>query len=108
MKTSPNGPMTAYGPSLTRAWPAIASRCSQEKSLGKHETEALESYSETGLLRVWKAQRFSWWMTSLLHRIDRHTPFERKVQRAELDYIFGSVAASTALAENYVGLSLIT
>lgn len=70
-------------------------------------TELLNSYSATALRRVWKAQRFSWWMTSLLHRFGSHTPFERQVQRAELDYIFGSVAASTALAENYVGLPLI-
>ena len=70
-------------------------------------TELLDSYSTTALRRVRKAQRFSWWMTSLLHRFASHTPFERQVQRAELDYIFGSVAASTALAENYVGLPLI-
>jgi p-hydroxybenzoate 3-monooxygenase len=69
--------------------------------------EKLAAYSETCLRRVWKAQRFSWWMTSLLHRFDSHTPFERKVQAAELDFLFGSVAASTALAENYVGLPLI-
>ena len=70
-------------------------------------TELLDGYSATALRRVWKAQRFSWWMTSLLHRFSDHTPFERKVQRAELDFLFGSVAASTALAENYVGLPLI-
>ena len=70
-------------------------------------TDLLDAYSATALRRVWKAQRFSWWMTSLLHRFASHTPFERQVQRAELDYIFGSVAASTALAENYVGLPLI-
>lgn len=71
-------------------------------------SDLLDAYSTTALRRVWKAQRFSWWMTSLLHRFASHTPFERQVQRAELDYIFGSVAASTALAENYVGLPLIT
>ena len=68
----------------------------------------LDTYSETCLRRVWKAQRFSWWMTSLLHRFASHTPFERRVQQAELDAVFGSVAASTALAENYVGLPLIS
>ena len=46
-------------------------------------------------------------MTSLLHRFASHTPFEQRVQRAELDFLFGSVAASTALAENYVGLPLV-
>jgi p-hydroxybenzoate 3-monooxygenase len=71
------------------------------------DTVGLSSYSETALPRVWKAQRFSWWMTSLLHRFASHTPFERQVQRAELDYLFESTAASTALAENYVGLPLI-
>jgi p-hydroxybenzoate 3-monooxygenase len=64
----------------------------------------LDLYSDTCLKRVWKAQHFSWWMTSMLHRFDDHTPFERRVQLAELDYVTGSRAASTALAENYVGL----
>jgi p-hydroxybenzoate 3-monooxygenase len=74
---------------------------------GSGWADLLDTYSETCLRRVWKAQRFSWWMTSLLHRFSSHSPFERQVQRAELDAIFGSVAASTALAENYVGLPLI-
>ena len=67
-------------------------------------TEQLAGYSETCLRRVWKAQRFSWWMTSMLHRFATHTPFERRIQTAELDYLAGSRAAATALAENYVGL----
>ena len=71
------------------------------------ETAGLDRYSETALRRVWKAQRFSWWMTSLLHRFAGHTPFEQRVQRAELDFLFESRAASTALAENYVGLPLV-
>ena len=71
------------------------------------ETAGLEAYSATALRRVWKAQRFSWWMTSMLHRFASHTPFEQRVQRAELDFLFGSEAASTALAENYVGLPLV-
>ncbi len=70
------------------------------------DTALLESYSETCLRRVWQVQRFSWWMTSLLHRFESHTPFEHRVQRAERDHIASSVAASTALAENYVGLPL--
>jgi p-hydroxybenzoate 3-monooxygenase len=64
----------------------------------------LESYSTRCLRRVWKAERFSWWMTTLLHRIPGNDPFGRKLQLAELDYLIGSRAASTALAENYVGL----
>jgi p-hydroxybenzoate 3-monooxygenase len=67
-------------------------------------TEQLAAYSGTCLRRVWKAQRFSWWMTSMLHRFETHTPFERRIQMAELDYLAGSRAAAAALAENYVGL----
>jgi p-hydroxybenzoate 3-monooxygenase len=64
----------------------------------------LDRYSDVCLKRVWKAQRFSWWMTSMLHRFPHHTPFERRMQLAELDYITGSRAGMTTLAENYVGL----
>ena len=64
----------------------------------------LESYSERCLRRVWKAERFSWWMTSLLHHFPDDGPFGRRLQLAELDYIASSEAAATALAENYVGL----
>jgi p-hydroxybenzoate 3-monooxygenase len=63
----------------------------------------LDRYSERALARVWKAERFSWWMTMLLHRFP-DAPFDEKMQLAELDYIFRSEAASRALAENYVGL----
>jgi p-hydroxybenzoate 3-monooxygenase len=55
---------------------------------------------------VWKAQRFSWWMTSMLHVFPQENPFDRRRQLAELDYVTSSRAASTALAENYVGLPL--
>jgi p-hydroxybenzoate 3-monooxygenase len=75
--------------------------------LRRGDADGLNMYSEAALRRVWKAQRFSWWMTSLLHRFVSHTPFEQRVQRAELDFLFSSVAASTALAENYVGLPLV-
>jgi p-hydroxybenzoate 3-monooxygenase len=68
--------------------------------------EGLDMYSSTCLRRIWKVQRFSWWMTTLLHRFFDHTPFEQQMQAAELDYVFGSRAASLALAENYVGLPL--
>lgn len=64
----------------------------------------LESYSADCLRRIWKAERFSWWMTSLLHRFPGRNPFDDRVQLAELDYLTGSQAAATALAENYVGL----
>jgi p-hydroxybenzoate 3-monooxygenase len=68
--------------------------------------EGLDAYSSTCLRRIWKVQRFSWWMTTLLHRFFDHTPFEQQMQAAELDYVFGSRAASLTLAENYVGLPL--
>jgi p-hydroxybenzoate 3-monooxygenase len=64
----------------------------------------LDAYSERALARIWKAERFSWWMTMLLHRFPDHGPFGEKIQRAELEYLFSSRAALTALAENYVGL----
>ena len=70
----------------------------------KGRTDLLESYSESCLRRVWMAQRFSWWMTSLLHRFDVNDAFELRRQLAELDYLASSRAAATALAENYVGL----
>jgi len=64
----------------------------------------LDHYSARALARVWKAERFSWWMTTMLHNFDDAGGFDRKVQAAELDYVLGSRAASTSLAENYVGL----
>jgi p-hydroxybenzoate 3-monooxygenase len=64
----------------------------------------LDAYSSRALARVWKAERFSWWMTKLLHRFPEEGDFGRRMQLAELDYIAGSTAAQTALAENYVGL----
>jgi p-hydroxybenzoate 3-monooxygenase len=76
-------------------------------ALAEHYRErsdaGLEHYSERALARVWKAERFSWWLTMLLHSFpDR--PFDAKMQLAELDYLFRSRAAITAFAENYVGL----
>jgi p-hydroxybenzoate 3-monooxygenase len=63
----------------------------------------LDHYSERALARVWKAERFSWWMTTMLHKISDN-PFDQKIQLAELDYLFRSKAAATVFAENYVGL----
>ncbi|WP_054308352.1 4-hydroxybenzoate 3-monooxygenase [Mesorhizobium sp. 1M-11] len=65
----------------------------------------IDAYSERALARVWKAVRFSWWMTTLLHRFPDSSDFERRIQDAELDYLTHSQAAATALAENYVGLA---
>jgi p-hydroxybenzoate 3-monooxygenase len=67
-------------------------------------SELLERYSVTCLRRVWKAQRFSWWMTQLFHLDPSHNTFDRKRQLAELDYVTSSEAAGRSLAENYVGL----
>ncbi len=70
----------------------------------RSDRRALDAYSERALARVWKSQRFSWWMTSLLHRWPDSTPFDRQMQDTEIDYLFSSRAALTSLAENYVGL----
>ncbi|MEO5926256.1 MAG: 4-hydroxybenzoate 3-monooxygenase [Bryobacteraceae bacterium] len=72
----------------------------------KGNPDLLESYSSTALKRVWKAQRFSWWMTQTLHRFPGESPFDYRRQLADLDYITGSKAAMTSLAENYVGLPI--
>jgi len=68
------------------------------------EQRLMDEYSETCLRRIWKAQRFSWWMTQMLHVQDSRDAFEQRVRMAELDYVTGSRAAMTTLAENYVGL----
>jgi p-hydroxybenzoate 3-monooxygenase len=69
-------------------------------------TDLLDNYSKTCLARVWKAQRFSWWMTQIFHRFPDEVPFDRRRQLAELGYVASSVAAATALAENYAGLPM--
>ena len=67
------------------------------------QPQALDSYSDRGLRRVWRAQRFSWWMTSMLHRDEGASPFDHRRQHAELDYLITSEAAMTSLAESYAG-----
>jgi p-hydroxybenzoate 3-monooxygenase len=71
--------------------------------LGRSDA-ALDAYSSRALSRIWKAVRFSWSMTQLLHRFPDQGDFGQRIQESELDYLSGSVAAQTALAENYVGL----
>jgi p-hydroxybenzoate 3-monooxygenase len=66
----------------------------------------LDRYSADGLRRTWRAQRFSWWMTSMLHRSDSANEFDHRRQLAELEYLVSSEAAMTSLAENYVGIPL--
>jgi p-hydroxybenzoate 3-monooxygenase len=70
----------------------------------EHSRAGLDAYSARALQRVWKAERFSWWMTSILHLFPESSGFDQKMQRAELEYLVSSRAAQTALAENYVGL----
>lgn len=70
----------------------------------KRTEDGLDRYSDIALARVWRAERFSWSVTNLLHRFPDNSPFERRMQHAELDYLLASRAAMTALAENYVGL----
>src|SRR5688500_17633501 len=66
--------------------------------------DLLDAYSETCLRRIWKVQRFSWWMTRLLHRFPGDDAFGARIQLAELDYLTSSRAAGQVLAENYTGL----
>ncbi|MFX6608002.1 4-hydroxybenzoate 3-monooxygenase, partial [Acinetobacter baumannii] len=66
--------------------------------------QGINEYSEKCLQRVWKAERFSWWMTHLLHRFETESEFDHKIKQAELSYVLGSIAGKTTLAENYVGL----
>jgi len=71
---------------------------------GSGKQAELDGYSDRALRRVWQAERFSWWMTHLLHRLPEAGAFGQKMQLAELEYLVGSSAARTSLAENYVGL----
>ncbi len=98
-------PTGAKGLNLAAGDVAVLARALQA-FCQRGETALLDAYSATCLDRVWKVQRFSWWMTSMLHRFAAHGDFERRVQLAELEYVTSSVAASTSLAENYVGLPL--
>jgi p-hydroxybenzoate 3-monooxygenase len=72
----------------------------------ERSSAGLDHYSDRALRRVWKAERFSWWFTSLMHKFPGEGPIAQKLQEAELDYLVNSQAASASLAENYVGLPL--
>jgi len=69
-------------------------------------THGIDHYAEKALARIWQAERFSWSMTTLLHRFDQGSDFDQRMQQAELDYLIQSPAAAAVLAENYVGLPL--
>ena len=75
-----------------------------EAQIKRGDGTKLDAYSTTALRRIWKAQRFSWWMTSLLHKFGDETPFDERRQFADLEYLVSSRAALASLAENYVGL----
>ena len=97
-------PTGAKGLNLATGDVGFLSRALAEHYRGSDH--GIDTYSERCLRRVWKAERFSWWFTSLMHRFPETGDFGLKMQRAELDYLVGSTAASTAMAENYVGLPL--
>ncbi len=78
------------------------------EALTERSSAGIDHYSAICLRRIWKAERFSWWFTSLTHRFPDAGAIGQKLQRAELEYLVGSKAASTALAENYVGLPFET
>ena len=78
-----------------------------ERWYGSGDDAGLQGYSAAALRRIWKVQRFSWWMTTLFHRFEGASDFDRRVQLAELDYVTSSREAAAALAENYVGLPLV-
>jgi len=73
---------------------------------GSGDAALLDGYSQACLRRVWRAQHFSWWMTTLLHTFDHYDAYDRRLQESYLDYVCSSVAASTTLAENYVGFDI--
>ena len=89
---------------------AIADVRLLHRALERHyktgNSTGLETYSADALARVWKVERFSWYLSTLMHRFPDHSPFEQKMQRAEFDYVRTSEAASRTIAENYVGLPL--
>ena len=98
-------PTGAKGLNLAVADVRVLARALTEHYRARRD-DLLAAYSDTALRRVWKAQRFSWWMTSMLHQFPDASPYQQRVQLAELDYVTTSRAAATALAENYVGLPM--
>jgi p-hydroxybenzoate 3-monooxygenase len=98
-------PTGAKGLNLAAGDVGLLSRALAEH-FGEKSDASLDSYSERCLRRVWRAERFSWWFTSLMHKFPETGAFGQRIQHAELDYLVHSEAASTALAENYVGLPL--
>jgi p-hydroxybenzoate 3-monooxygenase len=77
-----------------------------ERFYASGSTEGLDAYTATALRRIWRAQHFSWWMTSMLHRFEGASEFDQRRQLAELDMVTSSTAGATTIAENYAGLPL--
>jgi len=98
-------PTGAKGMNLAMADVRVLSRAIEAQIKSGRE-DLLKAYSATCLSRVWKGQRFSWWMTQMLHRHSDTMDFDTKRQIAEIDYVTGSQAAMTSLAENYAGLPM--
>ena len=98
-------PTGAKGMNLAMADVRVLSRA-LETFFKSRRGDLLENYSKTCLNRIWKGQRFSWWMTQMLHRYSDESDFDMKRQIAEIDYVTGSQAAMTSLAENYAGLPM--
>jgi p-hydroxybenzoate 3-monooxygenase len=97
-------PTGAKGLNLAAADVRVLSRALHAHYRG--DEQPLKDYSATALRRVWRAEHFSWWMTSMLHRFHDETPFHQRLQMSELDYVVTSRAKAQTLAENYVGLPL--
>jgi p-hydroxybenzoate 3-monooxygenase len=98
-------PTGAKGMNLAFADVVVLSRA-LDAFYKNRQTDRLENYSATCLRRVWYAQRFSWWMTQIMHRFPNESAFDRRRQLSDLDYLTSSTAAATSLAEQYVGLPL--
>jgi p-hydroxybenzoate 3-monooxygenase len=98
-------PTGAKGMNLAFADVVFLSRA-LEAFYKKNRGDLLDNYSAKCLRRVWKAQRFSWWMTQIMHRFPHETAFDHRRQLADLDYLTGSETAARSLAEQYVGLPL--
>jgi p-hydroxybenzoate 3-monooxygenase len=96
-------PTGAKGLNLAMADVRVLARA-LEQHYRQGKDDGLDAYSATCLARVWRAEHFSWWMTSMLHRFPDDDPFQQRLQLSQLDYVVSSRAAATMLAENYVGL----
>jgi p-hydroxybenzoate 3-monooxygenase len=98
-------PTGAKGMNLAFADVVVMARA-LEAYFKANRSDLIEQYSATCLKRIWKAQRFSWWMTQILHLFPEETAFDHRRQLADLAYLTGSESAMRSLAEQYVGLPL--